>query len=63
MQLSYDSKTFTLTCEYWTGTYPIEALSNWVEILRTGEKQFPDSVNSYTEARIALENLANEVGV
>lgn len=62
MKATHDDKTFTLTGQQWSGTYPLEELAAQLAFYRHMRDRFPKA-NGACDAPIeALEKLAKEVG-
>lgn len=63
MKATHDDKTFTLTGEIWSATYPLEELPKWLRFYRARKAKFPKAKGAYEPTIAALEALAKELGV
>lgn len=57
MKATHDDKTFTLTGEIWSATYPLDELPKWLAFYRGRKARFPKAGNSYDATIAALEEL------
>ena len=57
MKATRDDKTFTLSGTYWTGTYPLEELPQWLAFYRRLREASPKSASIYDATIAALESL------
>ncbi|ABL68494.1 hypothetical protein SAMN04244581_02398 [Paracoccus denitrificans] len=63
MKATHDDKTFTLTGEIWSATYPLDELPKWLRWYRSRKARFPKAGDAYDPTIAALEGLAAELGV
>jgi hypothetical protein len=63
MKITHDDKTFTITGQQWSGTYPLQDLSKWLAFYRRQRADFPKAGPSYDATIAGLEALAKKLVV
>lgn len=63
MKMTHTDTTFTLTGQYWTGTYPLTELLKWLQLYRKQREDFPKAGTAYDAAIEGLEALTWELSV